>query len=114
MAQFLALPPKQRPTALICRNDTAAMVAMSEAGRHSMTVPGDLSVIGFDAVDMGAITNPPLTSVGVAPAELARRAVALLIHRLADPDAPCENILLQPELVARASCAPCKSSTHSS
>lgn len=106
MEEILSLPPDTRPTGLICRNDTAAMIAISEAGRRGLRVPHDLSVIGFDAVSMGAIANPPLTSVGVDPAELACRAVALLIRRLNDSDAPCERIVLQPELITRASCAP--------
>ena len=106
IAEILSLPPEKRPTALICRNDTVAMVAISEAGRHGLTVPGDLSVIGFDAVSMGDIANPPLTTVGVPPAELASRAVELLIRRLDSPDADFCETLLVPELIQRASCAP--------
>ena len=106
MARIMALPPETRPTALICRNDTAAMVTISEAGRRGIHVPHDLSVIGFDAVRMGEIANPPLTTVGVTPAELARQSAALMIRRLETPDADCHEVVLAPELIERTSCGP--------
>lgn len=106
LATLLDLPPETRPTALICRNDTVAMVAMSEAGRRGLNVPRDISVIGFDGVTMGALSNPPLTSVGVPPAELARETVALMMRRLKNPAAPRQVIKLVPDLTLRESCAP--------
>ncbi|NLL84689.1 MAG: LacI family transcriptional regulator, partial [Lentisphaerae bacterium] len=105
MGQILALPPAERPTALICRNDTTAMAVISTAGEHGLVVPRDFSVIGSDDVSLGAVTNPPLTTFGVPPAELARRLVDLLFRRLQEPAAPIKEYLLQQKLIERASCA---------
>ncbi len=106
MTEILAYPPQKRPTALICRNDTVAMIAMSEAGRHGLRVPDDLSVIGFDGVTLGSISNPPLTSFGVPPIELAKHLVDLMVRRLHDPVAPRVEMLLAQRLMERGSCAP--------
>ena len=104
--RLLSAPPAGRPTALICRNDTVAMMAMSVAGRLGLRIPGDLSVLGFDNVAIGAMANPPLTTLGIRPGELARKLVDLMMRRLAAPDAPVRRIRLRKRLVIRDSCAP--------
>lgn len=106
LAQFIALPSVRRPTAVICRNDTTAMTVISMAGAQGVVVPRDLSVLGSDGVSLGALTNPPLTTLGVPPAELARRLVELMLRRLARPDAPCKELLLKQRLIERSSCGP--------
>lgn len=106
MTEILDLPPETRPTALICRNDTVAMSAISEAGRRGLHVPRDVSIVGFDGVSLGALANPPLTSVGIPPAELARHVVDLMIRRLNTPEAPRTALRLKPDLIARNSSAP--------
>jgi LacI family transcriptional regulator len=105
MDKIFNQPPEKRPTGLICRNDTVAMIAMSEAGRRGFNVPRDFSVIGSDAVSLGAIANPPLTSVGVEPLELARCAVDLMMRRLNEPDAPRRVVRMDMRLFERGSCA---------
>jgi DNA-binding LacI/PurR family transcriptional regulator len=106
MDDILALSTAKRPTALICGNDTVAMYGMSVAGQHGIRVPQDMSFIGFDNVSMGLISNPPLTTLGVPADELARYLVDLMVHRLATPDAPRQEMLLEQRLVVRHSCAP--------
>jgi DNA-binding LacI/PurR family transcriptional regulator len=106
MDDILAQPAAQRPTALICRNDTIAMYGMSVAGQNGIRVPQEMSFIGFDDVSLGRISNPPLTTLGVPAEELARHLVDLMIRRLKDPDAPRQDLMLEPRLVVRHSCAP--------
>ena len=106
VGRLLSAPPSTRPTALMCRNDTVAMMAMSVAGRLGLQIPGDLSVLGFDNVAIGAMANPPLTTLGIRPAELARQLVELMMRRLETPDATVKRIRLQKRLVIRDSCAP--------
>ena len=106
MEDILALPAAKRPTALICRNDTAAMYGMSVAGQHGIRVPQDMSFIGFDDVSMGTISNPPLTTLGVPADELANHLVDLMVRRLKTPDAPRRELALEQRLVVRHSCAP--------
>ena len=106
LEQLFALPSDKRPTALICRNDTIAMTVISMVGARGMSVPRDFSVIGSDGVSLGELTNPPLTTLGVPPAELAKKLVDLLLRRLARPDAPVKELLLEQRLFERGSCAP--------
>lgn len=106
MTELLSLPSARRPTALICRNDTVAMLAISEAGRHGLSVPKDLSILGFDSVSLGELTNPPLTSFGIPAATLAKHVVDLMLRRLSDPAAPLQKLVLDNQLVERASCTP--------
>ena len=106
VGRLLSAPPSTRPTALMCRNDTVALMAMSVAGRLGLQIPGDLSVLGFDNVAIGAMANPPLTTLGIRPAELARQLVELMMRRLETPDATVKRIRLQKRLVIRDSCAP--------
>ena len=106
MDDVLALPPAQRPTALICGNDTVAMYGMSVAGQNGIRVPQDMSFIGFDDVSMGLISNPPLTTMGVPADALAKHLVDLMFRRLQTPDAPRTELLLEQRLVVRHSCAP--------
>ena len=106
VGRLLSAPPSTRPTALMCRNDTVALMAMSVAGRLGLQIPGDLSVLGFDNVAIGAMANPPLTTLGIRPAELARQLVELMMRRLETSDAPVKRIRLQKRLVIRDSCAP--------
>lgn len=106
LADIFALPVGQRPTALICRNDTVAMLAISEIRKLGLRVPQDMSVIGSDAVFFGMLASPPLTSMGALPRELAAQAVALTISRLKTPDAPFQKIILESKILERESCSP--------
>jgi LacI family transcriptional regulator len=106
VARLLDQPCGRRPTALICRNDTVAMQAMSVAGRMGLRIPADLSVVGFDNVSIGAMTNPPLTTLGVTPAVLAGKLVDLMMRRLEKPGAPVQQVKLRKQLVIRDSSAP--------
>lgn len=103
--KLLSQPPKQRPTALVCRNDTVAIQAMSTAGQLGLRVPNDLSVIGFDGIALGAISNPPLTTLGTPTSEIAQQLADLMWRRIKQPDAPAKHIELEKSLIARESCA---------
>lgn len=111
LAAFFALPGTERPTALICRNDTTAMTVISLLGAQGLAVPDDVSVLGSDGVSLGAWTNPPLTTFGVPPSALAKRLVDLLLRRIKQPDAPFSELLLRQPLIERRSCAPPKAAT---
>lgn len=84
---FLLLP--DRPTAVICDNDEMACGLVAELRRHGVEVPGDLSVIGFDDIEIAAHVTPALTTVHQHRAELgataARQMLMLLEGRPAAP-----------------------------
>ena len=94
-----------RPTAVVCSNDYIATGALIEAAAMKVAVPGDLSVTGFDDMDLSAHLVPALTTVRV-PAremgeEIARYVIRLLEKGSAAPPRP-----LEADLVVRASTAP--------
>jgi DNA-binding LacI/PurR family transcriptional regulator len=90
-------------TAVFCGNDTMAlgvMRALAEAGR---SVPGDVSVVGFDDVPESGFYLPPLTTVRQDFGEVGRRALKALLSHMTSPAQPTPRIRVAPELVVRAS-----------
>jgi DNA-binding LacI/PurR family transcriptional regulator len=93
-------------TAVLCVNDQMALGvirAMSEAGRP---VPGDVSVVGFDDIPEAEFFGPPLTTVRQDFNELGRRALRLLVSKIAGGLADGPQPPVGTELVIRASAAP--------
>jgi len=99
-AERLADMPS-RPTAVIAANDMVAFGLISEFGTRGISVPHDVSVVGFDGLPLGARSNPPLTSVQQPIAEMGRLAITLAER--AAQNGHVDHVVLQPELVVRAS-----------
>ena len=93
-------------TALVCYNDLTAIGAMRAAAALGRRLPRDLSVIGFDDVDLAALVEPPLTTVVQDTPAMGRWAVEQLTQRLADPGGEAQVVRLTPTLCVRASTAP--------
>ncbi|MGC4935674.1 LacI family DNA-binding transcriptional regulator [Gordonia sp. DT30] len=93
-------------TAVLTCNDLMAVGAIRrlvEAGRR---IPDDVSVTGYDDIDMAEVVTPPLTTVRQNTSEIGRRSARMLIDALdADPDMAQSSVLLPAELVVRASTA---------
>jgi LacI family transcriptional regulator len=70
-------------TALVCSNDVLAIGALAECAGRGIAVPGRLSIVGFDDIDMASGVTPALTTVHVPAAEMGRRAAARMLARLA-------------------------------
>ena len=94
-----------RPTAVFAANDLSAIQVMAVAGELGMTVPDDLSVIGFDNVPESALASPPLTTINQPLQEMGAAALRLLVD-LIDGRERSAHLRLPTELVVRASCAP--------
>ena len=90
------------PTALLAESDRIAARALAWLKTRGIAVPAAVSVIGFDGVAEGALTEPPLTTIAQPSAEIGRRAVAVLT---AGGDAVTRETL-PVTLVERASTAP--------
>lgn len=90
-------------TAVFGCNDAMAIEAMHVAhslGRH---VPQDISIVGFDGIDLGQHIQPPLTTMHVDKVGMGRMAVELLKNRAQNPEAERVTALVQPRLVERES-----------
>ena len=103
------LSQSKRPSAILCASDELAMGAMHAAHQLGLNVPGELSVIGFDDIEVAAYTNPPLTTVRQPMAELGRRAMKILLATLNNEPVPEARILLPHELIVRGSTAKARS-----
>ncbi|MEV0155545.1 LacI family DNA-binding transcriptional regulator [Micromonospora sp. NPDC050686] len=104
-AELLALP--DRPTAIFAGNDLSAISTMDVARSMGLTVPDDLSVIGFDNVPESALVNPPLTTISQPLQRMGAEALRLLIDLIAGVERDT-HIQLPTELVIRSSCRPCR------
>ncbi len=99
-------------TAVFCFNDIAAIGAIRALKDAGLTVPGDVSVVGFDDILSAAYATPSLTTVRQPLTEMGRRGAQVLLERIADREKefPAE-IVMRPELVVRESTGPAKSGT---
>jgi LacI family transcriptional regulator len=104
MARLLALD--EPPTAVVCASDMMALGAIRAVAEAGLSVPDDVSIVGFDDIQLAGHVQPPLTTLRQDKARLgveAGRALTRLIA--ADPAVP-EAMTLPVELVVRGSTAP--------
>ena len=99
--ELLDLP--QRPTALACFNDKTAVGALAAAAERGLRVPEDLSVTGFDDIDLAQATSPALTTVHQPLAEMGRMAVSLLVRLLDGHQVDALHVELATDLIVRGS-----------
>jgi len=99
---------KRQPTAVICSNDMTAIGVLRAAYMEGLRVPQDLSVVGLDDIAFDEYTLPPLTTIRMSRAELARAAFeALRVQAEAPPGADVQReFLVSTSLVVRGSTAP--------
>ena len=90
-------------TAVICGSDLMALGAIRAFRDLGRSVPGDLSVIGFDDSPLVAFTDPPLTTVRQPVAAMGTAAVQMLLDAIAGVPGPKSEFVYQPELVVRGS-----------
>jgi LacI family transcriptional regulator len=91
-------------------SDAMAIGAARVAREHGLRIPGDLSVVGFDDIDLAAYLDPPLTTVRQPIREKGSTAVRLLTAAMAEHPRP-EHVSLGTRLIVRASTGPPPSRT---
>jgi len=92
------------PDALICYNDLMALGFMKAAQTLGFRLPDDISVAGFDNIQFGAYTSPPLTTVDLQSERLGAAAMEQLIGRVEDKPVAAFN-MIEPQLILRGSIA---------
>jgi LacI family transcriptional regulator len=90
-------------TGLLCYNDLVAVGALQAAGDVGRHVPADLCIVGFDDIPVAALVTPPLTTCRGPRYDLGWEATALLFDRIQGKPVGRSEIVLQPELIIRAS-----------
>jgi LacI family repressor for deo operon, udp, cdd, tsx, nupC, and nupG len=94
------------PTAIFCFNDEMAVGVLGAARRRNLTVPSDLSLVGFDDVRYAAHTNPPLTTIAQPMQQIGEVAVRLLLDIISGRMVVPQTETLPHALVVRSSTAP--------
>lgn len=92
-------------TAVSCANDEVAAGVLRAVHELGRTVPGDVSVVGFDDIIMSNYTDPPLTTVGVAKERMGRRAAARLLEIIDGRTGEAKEEVVPVQMVIRSSTA---------
>ncbi|MGH7576359.1 MAG: LacI family DNA-binding transcriptional regulator [Longimicrobiales bacterium] len=107
LAYFRDRDGPDRPTAVTCYNDLVALGLIRALTELGLTVPADVSVIGFDNLAILPYIGFPLTTVHVPKVEMGERATEMLIRRIEAREAlPPERVFFEAMLVARGSTQP--------
>ena len=101
LTTLAALPV--RPTAVLCSNDMSAIGVLRQAADSDISVPNELSVVGFDDIRLAQFTTPPLTTVQISQVELATRAFDALFEGMKNGEGvfPTHECVLTSHLVLR-------------
>ena len=96
------------PTAIFAYQDSLAALVFKHLGDAGVSIASEMTVVGFDDLDLATYLSPHLTTVGKHIEPLASEFVRLLIERIrgGDPDAPSQHVVISPQLVVRGSSAP--------
>lgn len=95
-----------RPTAVLVMSDVMAIGAMWAAGELGLRVPEDISIVGFDDLNVSRHSNPPLTTVHQPIRQKGEEAARLLLRMIANPDMERpEHKTLETRLMIRGSTA---------
>lgn len=104
LTELMAKPDP--PTALFCANDVIALGAMNAAHNLKLSIPDDLTLIGFDDMEMAGWEMVSLTTVAQNMDHLAAHAIERLVRRIASPHSPASRIEVPAKLIRRGTHGP--------
>ncbi|WP_246039787.1 LacI family DNA-binding transcriptional regulator [Sulfitobacter sabulilitoris] len=93
------------PTVVLCGNDVLAVGALRAAKEMGLRVPQDVSITGFDDIELAMLAEPPLTTVHVPHREMGRRAAGMLVQILTGQGRP-DNVELKTDIRIRQTLGP--------
>jgi LacI family transcriptional regulator len=94
------------PTAVFASNDLSAPGAMVSIREQGLSIPEDISIIGFDDIPQAGYIHPALTTVRQPLEQVGRLAVNLLFEILDHPEGPARPVMPDTELTIRDACRP--------
>lgn len=97
------LQMEQKPTALVCYNDEVAMGVLRCCKLYGISIPGDLSVVGFDNISTCTVIEPTLTTVHQPTYEIGRNAVEMLLTLIDGEKLSKRRVELDYEIIMRDS-----------
>jgi LacI family repressor for deo operon, udp, cdd, tsx, nupC, and nupG len=83
-----------RPTALFCENDEMAIGALKRIKEAGLSVPEDISLVGFDDIPLAQYCDPPLTTIAQLAEVFGHRAVEMLINLIEKKSNPQQHVIL--------------------
>ena len=92
-----------RPTAIVAGNDMIALGALRAIREAGLRCPQDISLIGFDDLDLAEATNPSLSSVSQSGYQLGSAAANILVSRIQGDTSPAKHLILETSLHLRDS-----------
>jgi DNA-binding LacI/PurR family transcriptional regulator len=100
------LGTKRIPTAIFAANDLAALGALQALAEAGRSVPGDVSLIGYDNAWLAGLQHISLTTIDQPRHQLGATAVELLIERLDEGRTDPRHLVLSPSLMVRSTTGP--------
>ena len=100
---FLTL--NKLPTALICANDSMALGAIQRFSQEGLNIPKDISIIGFDDIEVASQIVPSLTTIAAPVDGIAKHAFSILVDLIDGKVIEHQHIALPAHLIKRGSCA---------
>jgi len=94
------------PTAIFAANDLSALGVLAVTRSLRLSVPGDISVVGFDNTTIAQLDFVGLSTIDYARQEMGQRTLELLNSRIADPTQPARTMILTPTLITRTTTGP--------
>lgn len=98
---FLSLP--EAPDAILSANDTMAIGSVIYLQRHSVRVPEDIKVVGYDNIDMCTVVQPNLTTIAQPTKEMGKAAASMIINDIAGVPNAKRQLIYDCELIIRES-----------
>ncbi|WP_312227391.1 LacI family DNA-binding transcriptional regulator [Pseudescherichia sp.] len=93
----------ERPDAVFAVSDTLAAGALLAIAQAGLTMPDDIAVVGFDGTPLAEMVSPQLSTVAQPSQEIGRKAVALLLNKIDNPETPAERVMMDWRFIERAS-----------
>lgn len=97
------LAQEEHPTAVFASSDTIAVGAYQAIWQAGLSIPHDISIIGYDDIELAKYLSPPLSTISQPKSELGKLAVETLLKRIRSESTEFQTIMLEPELVIRNS-----------
>jgi LacI family transcriptional regulator len=103
--RIVELVARERPEALVCYDDRAALMLMSALREHGLRVPDDVAVTGFDDIPFARLANPQLTTVAQPIDQMGEQAASMLLETIRTGQIP-DTEMFPVELMVRESTGP--------
>lgn len=105
---FIRMDKEQRPSAILCQNDEMAIGAIKAFKNAGIKVPEEISITGFDDIEVSRFSDPSLTTINQPAEEIGRSAANMLLRLIEGKEVRHQDYILPYEFVVRSSSQPYK------